>query len=73
MPGEQCLGRHDIRDLGQSTSAHFLRADGQAPPLTIGKVESPITKLLFKDSIFLGEIVDCELLVLIPVRKACNQ
>ena len=74
MPCEQGLGRHDIHDLGQRTSAQLFRPDGKPAPLIIGEPKSSVTDLFTKDAIFLGEIFDSELLMLTePARKACNQ
>ena len=71
MPCKQRLRRDDVRDLGQSTSAQFFRADGKPSPLIVGKVESPVTDLFTKDAILFGEVVDNDLLMLIePASEA---
>ena len=71
MPCKQRLRRDDVRDLSQSTSAQFFRADGKPSPLIVGKVESPVTDLVTKDAILFSEVVDNDLLMLIePASEA---
>ena len=74
MPCKQRLRRDDVRDLGQSTSAQFFRADSKPSPLIVGKVESPVTDLFTKDAILFGEVVDHDLLMLIePASEASKK
>src|SRR6267143_4778563 len=65
MPSQQSLGSDDGRHPRQKPSTKFLRLRRQSTALVIGKCHAPITVLFSKNPIFLDEIFDHMLLMLV--------
>jgi hypothetical protein len=65
MPGKQGCRRDDCRDLFQDFPAELLRPRCQTATLVVRESHPSVPNLFSKDAIFLGEIFNDMLLVLV--------
>jgi hypothetical protein len=65
MPPEDCVGRHDGRDLPQDPSPESLALRGEASALVVGQPEAAPLHLRLEDPVLLHQVFDDLLLVAI--------
>ena len=65
MPSQQCFRSDERRDLRQQFATKLLRLCSQSSPLIVAKLEAPIADLLSQNPIFLHQIHDDMLLMLV--------
>jgi hypothetical protein len=65
MPRQESLGSHDSGDLTENRPGHFLCLCCQPATLVVAETHSVITNLFSKDSIFLYNVCDDMLLILV--------
>src|ERR1019366_4599376 len=70
VPGEQCLWRPDGCHFRQHLSSEQPGLDCQTAALVVSEAKPPAAELNTKDSVFLAQILDRVLLLLI--HPACN-
>jgi hypothetical protein len=72
MPSQQGCRRDDGRDLFQDFPAELLRPCGQTATLVVSESHPSVPNLFSKDAIFLGEIFNDMLLVLVHPASGGN-
>jgi hypothetical protein len=65
VPGQQCVGRNEVGNFVQYSTADKFGFRRQAATLIICKPQSPRAQLLSQDAILFAQIIDGMLLLLI--------
>src|SRR5262249_7079922 len=74
VPPEDCVGRHDGRDLPQEPSAESATFHRKASALVVGQPEAAAIHLLLEDTVLLHQVLNNVLLVAVdPSREGQEQ